>query len=87
MTPIKAIRAKCMDCVETSNEVRLCPVSDCPLYPYRFGKNPNIKRRQYSDEEKDAMRQRLAENVTRVKDESKKSTLQSTRINETRLGD
>ena len=22
------------------NEVKLCPIKDCPLYPYRFGKNP-----------------------------------------------
>ena len=41
MTPLKAIRAKCMDCCcESAYEVRMCPCSDCPLYPYRFGKNP-----------------------------------------------
>ena len=42
MTPMKAIRAKCLDCCcGSSNEVRLCTVEKCPLYPYRFGKNPN----------------------------------------------
>ena len=42
MTPMKAIRAKCLDCCcNSSNEVRLCAVEKCPLYPYRFGKNPN----------------------------------------------
>ncbi len=42
MTPLKAIRAKCLDCCcEQPSEVRLCPCKDCPLYPFRFGKNPN----------------------------------------------
>ena len=42
MTPIKAIRAKCLDCCcGNPNEVRLCPISTCSLYPYRFGKNPD----------------------------------------------
>lgn len=44
MTPTKAIRAKCLECCcGNVHEVRLCPCSDCPLYPFRFGKNPNIK--------------------------------------------
>ena len=44
MTPLKAIRAKCMDCCcGQYKEVELCPCKDCSLYPYRFGKNPNIK--------------------------------------------
>ncbi len=33
----KAIRAKCLDCSETCNDVRLCPVTDCALWPWRFG--------------------------------------------------
>ena len=42
LTPIKAIRAKCLDCCcGQRNEVVVCPCADCPLYPYRFGKNPN----------------------------------------------
>ncbi len=41
MTPMKAIRAKCLDCCcGQANEVKLCPCVDCTLYPYRFGKNP-----------------------------------------------
>lgn len=44
MTPLKAIRAKCLDCCcGQSFEVRLCPIKDCPLYPYRDGHNPNRK--------------------------------------------
>jgi len=41
LTPIKAIRAKCLDCCcNQRKEVRLCPIPDCSLYPYRFGHNP-----------------------------------------------
>lgn len=44
MTPIKAIRAKCLDCCcGQASEVALCVCEDCSLYPYRFGKNPNRK--------------------------------------------
>ena len=40
-TPIKAMRKKCLDCTAGSlKEVRLCPVVECDLYPYRFGKRP-----------------------------------------------
>lgn len=44
MTPIKAIRVKCLDCSSGQpSEVRRCDIEDCPLLPYRFGKNPNRK--------------------------------------------
>jgi hypothetical protein len=43
-TPLKAIRAKCLDCVaEQPQEVRFCPSESCPLWPYRMGHNPNRK--------------------------------------------
>jgi len=41
MTPLKAIRAKCLECSNGQpKEVRFCPVEDCQLFYYRFGKNP-----------------------------------------------
>ena len=41
LTPIKAIRAKCMDCCAGQFvEVRLCAVEKCPLYEYRMGHRP-----------------------------------------------
>ncbi len=41
LTPIKAIRAKCIDCSGGSFiEVRYCPVTGCSLYPYRLGHRP-----------------------------------------------
>lgn len=60
MTPVKAIRAKCLDCCcGSAKEVRLCPAQDCPLYPFRIGHNPNI-RREYTDKQREVMAKRLA---------------------------
>lgn len=40
-TPMKAIRAKCLDCMCFQlAEVRRCPATDCPLFPYRMGHRP-----------------------------------------------
>ena len=58
LTPLKAIRAKCLDCMcDQLAEVRLCPCKDCPLYPYRMGRNPNragiggkFEQKTYADE-------------------------------------
>ena len=41
-------------------EVRECVMLDCPLYPYRLGKSPNRKPRILTDEEREALRQRMA---------------------------
>ena len=44
LTPLKAIRQNCLDCSNRSaKEIKLCPIKDCPLYQFRFGKNPNRK--------------------------------------------
>jgi len=41
VTPMKAIRLKCLDCsAGSAKEVRQCPVKDCSLWPYRLGKRP-----------------------------------------------
>ena len=41
LTPIKAIRAKCIDCCAGQpKEVRLCSIEKCPLHPYRMGHRP-----------------------------------------------
>lgn len=37
---MKAIRAKCVDCAGSSNEVRKCVCTDCPLWPLRTGSKP-----------------------------------------------
>jgi hypothetical protein len=60
MSPIKAIRAKCLDCCcDQLGEVKLCPAKDCPLWPFRLGKNPN-RVRNLTDEQKQAAKERLA---------------------------
>ena len=44
LTPIKAIRAKCLDCSNRQRkEVRDCLIPECPIFPFRMGKNPNRK--------------------------------------------
>jgi hypothetical protein len=41
LPPLKAIGAKCLDCCcGNKAEVRRCPVTSCPLHPYRMGKRP-----------------------------------------------
>lgn len=42
LTPLKAIRRKCLDCCcDNGQEVRRCAVTQCPLHPFRFGRNPS----------------------------------------------
>lgn len=44
MTPIKSIRAHCLECSgQSPKEVKECTITNCALYPYRLGKNPNRK--------------------------------------------
>ena len=41
LTPLKAIRKKCLDCCGgQTKEVRLCTIKACPLYEYRDGHRP-----------------------------------------------
>jgi hypothetical protein len=41
LRPLKAIRARCLDCCAgSSHEVRQCVVYACALWPYRLGKRP-----------------------------------------------
>ncbi|NLE95522.1 MAG: hypothetical protein GX600_07565 [Dehalococcoidia bacterium] len=40
-TPIRAIRAQCIDCCcGSKHEVELCPAVECALWSYRFGVRP-----------------------------------------------
>ena len=44
--PMKAIRAKCLDCCcGQEAEVRYCTCTDCPLWLFRFGFNPKNDKR------------------------------------------
>ncbi len=56
-SPIKAIRAFCKECVETSKDIEECTGWTCPLFPFRFGRNPyygendNAQTEAFSDAE------------------------------------
>ena len=44
LSPVRAIRAKCLDCCAgQAKEVKVCQITDCPLWGFRNGKNPNRK--------------------------------------------
>lgn len=61
ITPLRAIRAKCLDCCCGSPaEVSDCPCVDCSLWAFRFGKNPNVK---LSDEERERRSRMARENL------------------------
>ena len=40
LTPIRAIRRKCLSCSENAREVKECSITDCALYENRMGKRP-----------------------------------------------
>lgn len=59
MTPLKAIREKCLDCCcGSAKEVKLCELTTCALHPFRFGKNSLVKR-NLSEEQRQAAAERL----------------------------
>lgn len=69
-SPVKAIRAKCLDCCyDSANEVKLCAAENCPLHPFRFGKNPFRTKREMTEEQKEAAKARLAEARAKTKRE------------------
>ena len=46
-SPLKALRENCLECCNgSSKEVSLCPVTVCPSYPFRHGKNPWRRKRE-----------------------------------------
>ena len=60
--PVKAIRAFCLECSNgATSEIKECPVTKCPLYPFRLGRNPYRQRREMTEEEKQVLADRLKE--------------------------
>ena len=56
---LRAIKLKCLDCsTYTTNEIKECPVKNCPLYPFRLGKNP-FRKRELSEEERNKLSERM----------------------------
>lgn len=61
ISPLKAIRLKCLDCsCGSSNEVKLCPATKCPLYPFREGRDPFRAKVELTQEQKEQRRKSLA---------------------------
>lgn len=58
--PVKAIRAFCLECLGTYEEIKICSANKCPLYAFRFGKNPYRTERIISDEQRQAASERFA---------------------------
>ena len=57
--PLKALRARCLDCCcGSAPEVRKCTAVNCPSWPFRMGTSPWKAPRQLSDEQREALRQR-----------------------------
>ena len=40
-----SLRRQCLVCAENAAEVRRCVIIDCPIWPYRMGRNPHNPRR------------------------------------------
>ena len=61
VNPLKAIRAKCLDCVcYQPTLVAECHIVTCALHPFRMGKNPFRKIREITDADRAALSLRLA---------------------------
>jgi len=59
-SPIKTIRAHCLDCSGgSSKEVGLCQCTTCILFDWRFGIDPRRAKRTMSDEDKAKTSERL----------------------------
>ena len=69
MSPLKALRLRCIDCYGGSlKSVRGCTSTDCPSWPFRLGHSP--WRKELSQERKEQLRRLGAETAaTRITDQ------------------
>ena len=69
MSPLKALRLRCIDCYGGSlKSVRCCTSTDCPSWPFRLGHSP--WRKQLSQDRKEQLRRLGAEAAaTRITDQ------------------
>jgi len=60
LSPIRAIREKCLNCCNWSSaEVERCEAQDCPLYPFRLGADPGRRKKKVSETQRQAAAERL----------------------------
>jgi len=62
-SPLRAVRARCLDCGEGPFDVKECCDTDCAIYAYRLGKNP-----AYSEETRKKAGKRLE--IRRLREKS-----------------
>lgn len=68
-SPLKAIKAYCIECSGNQiNEVKKCPCTSCPLYAFRFGKNP-YSTRTLTEEQRQRQAERMRQNLQKSKKE------------------
>ena len=68
-SPLDAIKEMCIDCCGGERSwVKECTSPNCALYEFRLGKNPYRKSREYTEEQKEKVKER-----ERLARESKKS--------------
>ena len=61
MSPMKALRLRCLDCCAGSTaRVRLCVSATCPSWPFRMGRSP------WRQPISDATRERLARSAFKI---------------------
>lgn len=66
LSPLQSIRKYCVN-IGSPNEVRNCTFINCELYPFRFGKNPNLKgKRGRSSEHMQRIRKKLKNSYVSV---------------------
>lgn len=62
--PLKAIRARCLDCCAgDASEVRKCVATNCPAWPFRMGANPFRRRMRLTDDERRRRAEQLKANI------------------------
>ena len=58
-TPQKAIVDFCISCMGYHKSyVKDCSATKCPLYEFRLGKNPYRKSREYTEEQREELKER-----------------------------
>lgn len=58
---LKAIKIHCRTncCCDDMDSWKNCVITECQLHPFRMGKNPFRKKRELSDEQRQAIADRL----------------------------
>lgn len=66
--PLTSIREFCYECCGFSRaDVKTCPSKKCPLWPFRFGKNPYVSRNMSEEQ-----RRKSAERLKKYRKENAK---------------